>query len=744
MSRVVALLVAFSVLALLAAPAHAGTLRAGVGRADITPPTGYFMLGWARGDARITGQSTRLYARAVVLERDGRKVALVSEDLNSIPGGMVVQAIARVADLGYTERNVIVSASHTHAGPSGFSNFNFKNTVNPTPKAPDASESSPDPSLYAFMVRRLAEAIRRADANLRPAVAGWGGRSLLGVTQNRSLEAHLADHGIDEPPGTGKVSQDPKGYPHTIAPEVRVLRVDQVVRGRRVPVAAWSQFADHGTVNKADFPFYNADHNGVADRIVEAGIRRAGKVPGSQAVVNVYGNTTAGDVSAGLDRSGPAAADEVGSKEAAAMLAAWREAGSRLSATPALDLRWTRVCFCGQAVDGGNIDDKAVFGAPYFTGSEEGRGPLYDAMGKALEGEREPVGIGPQGNKIPTRTDVDGTMVPRAVPLLAVRVGDRAIVTAPGEMTVELGRRTRAAVQAAMGGAGIRDVVIAGYANEYASYFTTPEEFGAQHYEGGTTLYGRLSGLFFTQQIAGLAGTLASGKPAPDPAPFDPTRGLSPDGPAYPPGATAGTIQTQPRATARLARASFSWRGAASGLDRPLDRAFVTVERREGKRWRAVADDLGLEVLWSVKDDEPHTGGNPTFSAGAMGTTTASWQVPLDAAAGTYRFVVTAARYKLVSGSFAVGPSRRLVARLARSGASTVVMLEYPEPVVNQDLVTWPATASSGVVDAMVGGKRQRVALRRGRAVVRGAGVRVPAGAARDRYGNTNGITEGP
>src|SRR3954447_24499968 len=117
MPRAFALLAVLFVLAVVAAPAQAGTLRAGVGRADITPPTGYFMLGWARGDARITGQSTRLYARVLVLERDGRKVALVSEDLNSIPGGMVVQAIAQVSRLGYTERNVIVSASHTHAGP---------------------------------------------------------------------------------------------------------------------------------------------------------------------------------------------------------------------------------------------------------------------------------------------------------------------------------------------------------------------------------------------------------------------------------------------------------------------------------------------------------------------------------------------------------------------------------------------------------------------------------------------------
>src|SRR5215207_2756426 len=350
-----ALLAAFVLVALSAAPAHAGTLRAGAGRADITPPTGYFMLGWARGDARITGQSTRLYARALVLERDGRKLALVSMDVNSVPGGMVQQAVARVAGLGYTERNVVVSASHTHGGPSGFSNFQFKNTVNPTPKAPDASESSADPALYAFMVRRLAEVIRRADANVKPAVAGWGAATLLDVTQNRSLEAHLADHGFDEPPGTGKVSQDPKGYPHTIAPEVRVLRVDQLAGKRRVPVAAWSQFANHGTVNKADFPFYNADHNGVVDRVLETASRRGGKVPGSQAVVNVYGNTTAGDVSAGLDRSGSAAADDVGRREGASMLRAWRSAGKALSATPALDVRWTRVCFCGQTVDGGTI-----------------------------------------------------------------------------------------------------------------------------------------------------------------------------------------------------------------------------------------------------------------------------------------------------------------------------------------------------------------------------------------------------
>ena len=75
-----------------AQPAAGQGLEAGVGRADITPPTGYIMLGWARGDARALGQHTRLFARALVLERGQRRLALVAADLNMVAGGMVVQA----------------------------------------------------------------------------------------------------------------------------------------------------------------------------------------------------------------------------------------------------------------------------------------------------------------------------------------------------------------------------------------------------------------------------------------------------------------------------------------------------------------------------------------------------------------------------------------------------------------------------------------------------------------------------
>jgi neutral ceramidase len=155
----------------LAAPASATPkLRVGVGRADITPPTGYYMMGWVRSDAKVTGQHTRLWARVIVLERGGQKVALVAEDLNGIPGGMMAAAAERVGELGFSERNVLDSASHTHAAPTGFYNFSTFNTVFMTINSPTEFQLTGglDPQLYAFMVRRLALAIRRADADLGP------------------------------------------------------------------------------------------------------------------------------------------------------------------------------------------------------------------------------------------------------------------------------------------------------------------------------------------------------------------------------------------------------------------------------------------------------------------------------------------------------------------------------------------------------------------------------------------------
>ena len=164
----------------------------------------------------------------------------------------------------------------------------------------------------------------------------------------------------------------------------------------------------------------------------------------------------------------------------------------------------------------------------------------------------------------------------------------------------------------------------------------------------------------------------------------------------------------------RLERTEVSWHGGERGLDRPLDRAFVTVERLVGRRWRPYTSDLGLQILWSVDD----------------GAYRAQWEAPLDAPLGRYRFVITANRYRLTSHRFRLAPSAALRPQIAWSRAGRVgIALGYPAAAFETDFTYRPRS----------GGARTRS----GRPLVlrghSGDMISIRAGAARDRFGNANG-----
>jgi neutral ceramidase len=698
-------LCAATLVALLAcsSTAHAASrLDAGVGRSDITPPTGYATFGYVRDDAVGHGVNTRLFARAIVLREGAKKLAIVTTDLGVTPGGLLDDVVDQLSARGFSQSNVIISASHTHNGPAGFSTFQGDNFVAPTAGDPTQFKTDGDPHVLGFLVTRIALAIARADSDLGPARLGWGTTQLVGVTDNRSLEAHLADFGFDLPYGTGNVNMDPGGYIDTIDPEVDVLRVDRIARnGAAIPMGGWLDFADHGTVNPYQFDVYNADHNGVAARLFEEGVRKAGHVPARRQVVGAYGNADAGDMTAALRGRGPAFAEDVGRKEANAMLTAWRAAGKHMSAKPEFDWRWSRSCFCGRTIDGEAVDNKAVVGLPFLTGSEENRGPLYDETHDNNEGRRLPVGVGPQSRKIQAVQPPVGDFA-TAFPLIVARIGNRAMATIPGEATVEVGRQIRQIVQANFpAAAGIKGVALVGYANEYLHYFTTPPEYDMQHYEGGSTLYGKYSSPLVEHDLGVLANQLANNEAATAPVPFDARNGVVANMTPFGTGTSKASVTAQPATTPRITRASFSWQGAAQGLDRPLDKPFVTIQRRGKRTWRRYTDDLGLQLVWRVDD---------------KGVYTAQWQVPIGIHMGRYRFVITANHYRLASKPFKVVRSRALVLSDAGRGK---VAVGYPPINVLADLTSRPPHARADLH------------------VKPGATLR--AGSVHDRYGNVNG-----
>lgn len=82
---------------------------------------------------------------------------------------MVKQIGARLAARGFSEQNILISASHTHSGPGGFANFptpSLETAGDPNSFAAPLNPAPADPQLYTFPVEQIEAAIRRADDDL--------------------------------------------------------------------------------------------------------------------------------------------------------------------------------------------------------------------------------------------------------------------------------------------------------------------------------------------------------------------------------------------------------------------------------------------------------------------------------------------------------------------------------------------------------------------------------------------------
>lgn len=105
------------ILVLLAVPALAqeATLRAGLARADITPSALGPMYGYSnRRCGPANGTHDPLYAKALVLEAGGSRMAIVTLDLGSIASDTLFDRAAK--ELGIPL--LLLAASHTHSAPA--------------------------------------------------------------------------------------------------------------------------------------------------------------------------------------------------------------------------------------------------------------------------------------------------------------------------------------------------------------------------------------------------------------------------------------------------------------------------------------------------------------------------------------------------------------------------------------------------------------------------------------------------
>ena len=231
---------------LLSVPARAEDLKVVAASVDITPPLGTPMAGYY-AERAAEGVHDPLHAKAIVLERDGKTVVLVGLDLIATTFGIVAEARRMIEETtGIEGADVMISATHAHTGPilqgkgDRIHPFGGRNplTVKYGQRLPGM----------------IAEAVRKAEANLRPARVSAVHGHEPSICFNRRF--HMTDGTVGWNPG--KLNPKILKPAGPIDPDVAVVYFESDDE-EKAPLATYVNYSVHldnvgGTKFSADLP----------------------------------------------------------------------------------------------------------------------------------------------------------------------------------------------------------------------------------------------------------------------------------------------------------------------------------------------------------------------------------------------------------------------------------------------------------------------------------------------------------
>lgn len=542
--------------------------RVGTASTDITAfKKNIGMMGYGVHWNTVKGQETPLLARAFVFEHgeSGKKLAYVVADMAFITVSVRSAVLKRLQrkhpELGFEEENVLLTAQHTHSGPGGYSHYGLYNVSIP----------GFVPFVWKTIVDGISAAIVEAADKMQAARLYYHSASFpdeVEIGVNRSMKAYLANpdakplsteqshlaidrtmrllriDALDGKPigainwfglhctsvhnDNHKICWDNKGYAaEFMEEEIRaasgnpefIAAFAQGVAGDVTPNFHWDK-KKKWTRGPFEDDFESARHSG--------------KLQFEQA------------------------------------MAIYREASKQHEVEGDLKFAIKNVDFsivaCHPDFTGGQPDketDSACHGVAFFAGTKEGPGmkqPLtgisvalsrfirfgefllfpfyskdtrknirrkYRVHGKKailFESGRRKV-LGTRDIKrlfVPSFADPsirylkrlhpngwreNKPWVPHVLPLQIVKLGSLTFTAIPAEVSTIAGER----IQKVMADKfpEQHEVILAPYANAYAGYITTHEEYQLQCYEGGHTIFGQWTLAAFQTKLRILASELA-------------------------------------------------------------------------------------------------------------------------------------------------------------------------------------------------------------------------------------------
>ena len=536
----------------------------------------------------------------------------------------------------------MIAGTHTHAVPGGYWHYGA-----------DTPLGSPFyPEFFEAMTEGIAASIVAAHEDLKPGRILIAAGEVEGGGAQRSRAAYMLNP-----------EEERRAYPTDI--DTRMTLVKFVVDGKPVGILNWH--AVHPTSMSFNNKLISSDNKGYAAYALERQLNRAGQ-GGAENFVAAFAQSNCGDVTPHLDLKGVGPGKDefdgtriMGGRQvdaATRLMAAASEpvsgpvdsrqvyvdmgrlavrdefthAGTQTTSPPAYGYSFA----AGSTEDGG--------GQPMFREGMTQEDPFIQALARAIL-PLPPAGAELRRGHRPKPIllalgAVDPPALPQVLPISVARIGQLVLVVGPAEFTTMSGRRFRRSVMKQIPEA--KYVVIAGYANDYAGYVATREEYEAQHYEGAATLYGPWTQAAYEQEFTRLAADLEAGRPSESHEPPLEMRGRvrpTPLATAYdrePTDAKYGDVASQVESAYKPGErvtVSFSSGNPQNGYR--AGRRYAAIERLSEGQWVTACRDGDWEV--KCRWTQPRSDAKGAERRLAAHLFTVEWEVPADVEPGSYR-----------------------------------------------------------------------------------------------------------
>ncbi|XP_017893250.1 neutral ceramidase isoform X2 [Ceratina calcarata] len=657
----------------LLVPGAIASYSIGVGRADATGPTAEVVfMGYAKIDQKGLGIHLRTFSRAFIIDDGEERFVFVSVDSAMISNGVrksVLQKLQEHFGSMYTEKNVMISGTHSHSTPGGFmmdvlfdlTTFGFVKQT------------------FDAMVNGIVKSIERAHNAVGPGRIFITHGEVHGANINRSPLAYL---------NNPKAERDKYKYDVD-----KILTQMQFIDANGKPLGVINWFAVHPTSMNNTNHLVSSDNVGYASVLFERTVNPDALV-GKGPFVAAFASTNLGDVSPNTrgpkcEFSGSNCSEQYtcpGIKEmcfasgpgknmfeSTSIIAnrifkeSWRLwlYGEAKEVIGPLRVVHRYVNMVEQTAEFYNETSKEIekvhgcepaMGYSFAAGTTDGPGSFAFEQGTTT--------ANPLWNVVrnllaaPTAEDIKchgakpillatGRMTlpyewqPKIVATQVALIGNVVIAGVPGEFTTMSGRRLREAIKTVMNDASDSEtsVIVAGLCNTYSDYVTTPEEYQIQRYEGASTIFGPHTLTIYLKQYQELVtAAILKKKVDPGPTPADLTENtllsfVTPvlyDTPKW--GRNFGDCIIQPRKIVEpgdIVTAEFISGHPRNNL--MTESTFLTVERlanADDEVWVPIATDANWETKFEWKRTSVVLGSSQV---------TITWQVPEDIKPGEYR-----------------------------------------------------------------------------------------------------------